>query len=282
MTYCLGIKVRSGLVAIADTRITSGSETSTSRKVSVHQKGRNSIFLMTSGLRSIRDKAVTYFEEVMEHDHFEFDKMYKAVNMFGEQLRRVAQEDRSYLNSSGLYFNLNAIVGGQLENDKEHKLFLLYPEGNWIEIGEEGSPFTIIGNSGYGKPILHRTLNYESNLRYAFKSGFLSFDSTRVSANDVGYPIDVVMYSKNSFQMHEHRFDMNDTGMITNMWADKLRQSMKEMPEDWMDAFIHAAGQQEQQYNPNTGFIPNQQQQMANEQVNVQNIQAQAKQNEGI
>ncbi|MGH8729713.1 MAG: hypothetical protein ACREV9_16495 [Burkholderiales bacterium] len=31
--------------------------------------------------------------------------------------------------ASGLPFNLNVIIGGQLENDKEHKLYLLYPKG---------------------------------------------------------------------------------------------------------------------------------------------------------
>ncbi len=28
---------------------------------------------------------------------------------------------------SGLPFNLYSIIGGQLENDKEHKLYMLYP-----------------------------------------------------------------------------------------------------------------------------------------------------------
>jgi putative proteasome-type protease len=237
MTYCLGIKVRSGLVAIADTRITSGTETTTAKKLSVHQNEKNCLFLMTSGLRSIRDKAVTYFEEVLANDQFQFDKMYKAVNTFGEQLRRVAQEDKKSLQESGLFFNLYAIVGGQLENDKDHKLYLLYPEGNWIEIGE-GSPFTIIGNSGYGTPILNRALNYDSNLRYAFKTGFLSFDSTRVSANDVGYPMDALIYKRDSFKMHEHRFGMDDTGQITTMWAETLKRSIRTMPEDWMDDFV--------------------------------------------
>lgn len=237
MTYCLGIRVESGLVAIADTRITSGVETTTSRKITVHEHGNNALFLMTSGLRSVRDKAVSYFEEVLQDGSFVFDKMYKAVNVFGEQLRRVAQEDKSYLNASGLIFNLYTIVGGQLENDKEHKLYLLYPEGNWIEIGE-GTPFTIIGNSGYGTPILNRALDYSSNLRYAFKTGFLSFDSTRVSANDVGYPIDVVLYRKDSYKMHEQRFDIQDTNQITNRWAEKLQKSITEMPEDWMNSLV--------------------------------------------
>ena len=193
MTYCLGIRVRRGLVAIADTRITSGTETTTAKKVSIHSNEHGTIFLMTSGLRSIRDKAVTYFEEILETEGHEYDKMYNVVNSFGRQLRRVAKEDKAPLAESGLSFNLFTIVGGKLAQDKTHKMYLLYPEGNWIEIGE-ATPFTIIGNSGYGKPFLNRTLNYESSIRFALKTGFLSFDSTRVSANDVGYPIDVVIY----------------------------------------------------------------------------------------
>ncbi len=68
MTYCLGIKVESGLVAIADTRLTSGTEVSTNKKISVHQLENHSLFIMTSGLRSVRDKAVTF--EVLEGPQF--------------------------------------------------------------------------------------------------------------------------------------------------------------------------------------------------------------------
>ena len=66
MTFCLGMKLDSGLLAIADTRITSGTEFITARKLTIHQHNQHSLFLMTSGLRSVRDKAVTYFEEVLE------------------------------------------------------------------------------------------------------------------------------------------------------------------------------------------------------------------------
>lgn len=188
---------------------------------------------MTSGLRSIRDKAVTYFEELLESKEGEFDKMYKAVNAFGEQLRRVAREDKAALAESGLVFNLFTIVGGQMENDKEHKLYLLYPEGNWIEIGE-ATPFTIIGNSGYGTPILSRALTYESSLRFALKTGFLSFDSTRVSANDVGYPLDVVIMKRDSKDIIEKRFNEEDTGSVGEAWGNKLRHLITEIPDDWI------------------------------------------------
>lgn len=234
MTYCLGIKVKGGLVALADTRITSGSHSTTSRKITTHQIGNNSFFIMTSGLRSVRDKAVTYFEEMIEQETFSYDKMYKAVNAFGDQLRRVAQEDKKAITDSGLFFNLHTIVGGQLENDKSHKLFLLYPEGNWIEIGE-ATPFTIIGNTGYGQPILNRALTYDSTLRFALKTGFLSFDSTRVSANDVDYPIDIVIYKEGSYTLLEHRYSYDDLKDIAVTWAEKLKENINTLNEDWMN-----------------------------------------------
>jgi putative proteasome-type protease len=239
MTYCLGIKLKSGLVAIADTRISSGTETTTSKKISIHREEGQSLFLMTSGLRSVRDKAVTYFQEVLdEHPGQNFNKLYKAVNAFGEQLRRVAEEDKKALEKAGLYFNLFTIVGGQLKDDEEHKLYLLYPEGNWVEVGEN-TPFVIIGNSGYGKPILNRTLTYETSMSIALKTGFLSFDSTRVSANDVDFPIDVVLYKRDSFQMVEHRFEKDDLSKVSDFWAQELQVALQNIPEEWMNVVLN-------------------------------------------
>lgn len=236
MTYCLGIKVKAGLVAMADTRITSGTESTSAKKISMHYTDHGALFIMTSGLRSIRDKAVTYFEEVMEDEGRELDRMYKVVNSFGAQLRKVAQEDKASLASSGLSFNLFAIVGGQLANDKEHKLYLIYPEGNWIEIGQ-ATPFTIIGNSGYGKPILNRTLEFESSIRFALKTGFLSFDSTRVSANDVGFPLDVVILNRETGKITERRFEEEAMEDISKVWGEELSKIIKNIPESWIDEF---------------------------------------------
>ena len=47
MTFCLGMKVESGLVGIADTRITSGSECITARKLSVFHHAGHPLFVMT-------------------------------------------------------------------------------------------------------------------------------------------------------------------------------------------------------------------------------------------
>jgi putative proteasome-type protease len=233
MTYCLGIKVKDGLVAIADTRITSGTDTTMKKKIFVEQKDKYSLFIMTSGLRSVRDKAILYFKELVGQE--EHNKLYKAVNAFGEQVKRVAAEDKSSLETSGFKFDLNTIIGGQLKDDEEHKLFLLYPEGNWVELGQ-GAPYVIIGNSGHGKAILNRTLRENTTMRIALKTGFLSFDSTRVSSNNVDFPIDVVLYTKDSFSLVEHRYDKADLENISAQWAVQLKNALENIPEDWLDA----------------------------------------------
>ena len=100
----------------------------------------------------------------MTQQEEQLDHLFKAVNLFATQVRRVAQEDRGSLQESGLSFDFSALIGGQFEHDKEHKLFLVYPQGNWIEVGQ-GTPYQIIGASGYGKPILDRTLKYQDPMK---------------------------------------------------------------------------------------------------------------------
>ncbi len=237
MTFCLSILLKSGIVGLSDTRITSGNETTRAKKTFVLNRNKHSLYIMTAGLRSIRDKAITYFTEVLEEQDKEFNKLYKAVNAFAVQMRRVKEEDHKSLVESGLKFNLSAIVGGQLENDKESKVFMLYPEGNWIEV-TQATPYIIIGNTGYGKPILDRSIKFESDIKFALKSAFLSFDGTYISSNDVDYPIDIVVYRNNSYQLIEHRFEKNDLQDISQVWREKIANAVDELPENWMNNIL--------------------------------------------
>lgn len=233
MTFCLGMRVKDGLVGIADTRVTSGSECITARKVSIYQGDGWSMFMMTAGLRSVRDKALTYFDEIMEGcDQPPQSRLFKMANVFAQQIRRVAAEDQESLEKSDLQFNIHALVGGQLGGDSEHKLYMIYPQGNWVEIGE-GTPYHIIGASGYGKPVLDRTLKFEDSLEFALKVGTLAFDSTRISAADVDFPLDIVLYMQNSYKMISHRFEKNDLVENSDLWQERLRKSVRELSLDW-------------------------------------------------
>lgn len=230
------MKVEDGLIGIADTRITSGAERITAKKVTVHQHGKHSIFVMTSGLRSARDKALTYFEEVFQ-DSEDFSQLYKAVNAFANQIRRVSSEDKGSLEGAGLQFNLHALVGGQLEGDKEHKLYMIYPEGNWVEVGQS-TPFYIIGESGYGKPVLERTLEYTSSLDFALKVGFLAFNATITCAVDVDYPIDVVAYRRGTYRIIEERYTKDEIADLSRKWQSLIREAVPKLPGGWMQKIL--------------------------------------------
>lgn len=237
MSFCIAIKVKDGLVGIADTRVTTGTQAITARKVSVFEHNGHAMFLMTSGLRSARDKALTYFGEMLEERDASFSKLYEAVNAFGEQVRRAASEDKQALSESGLEFNLNVIIGGQLENDREHKLYMIYPQGNWVEVSQ-GTPYYLIGESSYGKPLLDRVLTYDSPMDYALKVGHLAFDSTRRAATDVDYPLDIVLYRRDSYQIIQRRYTQDDLSHIGLWWQEHLAELINELPCEWVNEIM--------------------------------------------
>ena len=146
----------------------------------------------------------------------------------------LASEDKAALAEGGLGFDMKALIGGQMRGEDAHKLYLVYPEGNWVDTGR-GTPYHVIGSTGYGKPILDRTLTYNDSMRHAFKTGCLAFDSTRISAADVDFPIDAVLYVPNTFRIVEHRYQEEELLEISNWWQENLRRTLRDLPEDWID-----------------------------------------------
>jgi putative proteasome-type protease len=237
MTFCLGIKLKHGLVGLADTRITSGTEVFVTKKVSTYQKYGYPLFLMTSGLRSVRDKVLTYFDEELATAQPRYDRMYKVANAFGAQVRRVAEEDKFALSESHLMFNIHALIGGRLPGDTESKLYLVYPQGNWVEV-TDSRPYYIIGESNYGRPVLDRSLKYSDPIPWAFKVGCLAFDSTRISDAGVDFPLDVVLYHEGADKIEEGRLEREDLAALSKWWSERLRTAVSEIPEEWVEGLI--------------------------------------------
>lgn len=235
MTFCLGMCVQEGLVGIADTSITSGNEVTIARKIKSFSIVTGRFFIMTSGLRSVRDKTLTYFEDDLDGGLLdECNRLYRVVNKLSDSIRKVASEDRAALQESGLGFDIHALVGGRLSADATHKLYLVYPEGNWVEVGQN-TPYAIIGARGYGKPVLDRTLVATDSLLFALKVGCLAFDSTRISASGVDFPIDVVIYYGATGEMVEHRYAYADFQEISTWWQEQLRTLVLELPSEWIE-----------------------------------------------
>ena len=154
------------------------------------------------------------------------------MNAFAAQIRQVAKEDKELLEASGYQFNLMSIIGGQLAKDNEHKLYLVYPQGNWVEV-TESTPYYAIGESSYGKPLIDRALRYDCSMELAMKMGYLAFEATRTSATDVDFPIDMILYRKDTFHMTETRFERDDLATVTNWWKSRVRETVELCPADW-------------------------------------------------
>lgn len=245
MTYCLGIRTRDGLVALADGRVTSGSQIASARKIVMFGDGPHRFFVMTSGLRSVRDKVLTFLKREMaeEAPTDGFHTIVDAVTAFSRCLRRVSEEDRQSLEASDLAFNLHAILGGQLQGDAAPTLFLIYPEGNWIEV-DERTPYLSIGATTYGKPILDRALKYDTALRHALKLAYLSFDSTRFSSTDVGFPIDMVSYATADRVWRESHYDYDDLVEQRQWWNKHITELAERMPDGpWVGSLLPAGSE---------------------------------------
>lgn len=237
MTFCVGIKVRQGIVALADTRITRGSEQVNKQKLAQFVHDGQSLFTMTSGLRSVRDKTLTYVDETLRGGTHTIDRLYQFVNLFGEQLRRVKAEDGPSLAATNHAFNLNSVIGGQFTSDIEPQLFYVYPEGNWVECNID-SPYFMIGRTYYGKPILDRLLHHDTPLSSAVALAFLAFDATNASVTDVGYPVDLAVLPASDRITRYRRFDEADLAETSHWWTQTLTQSLATMPMAWASDLI--------------------------------------------
>ena len=120
MTYCLALKVKEGLLCLADGRVTTGTQVRNAHKASLLGPEGSQYCVMTSGLRSLRDKTLAYLEKTTKSEFPEgIPSMLEAVSRYAAALRQVAEEDRDALANSELNFNLHTLLAGQLSGDEE-------------------------------------------------------------------------------------------------------------------------------------------------------------------
>ncbi len=240
MTFCIALRVVDGVVALADTQIVRGSSVSKKFKLSHLPVDNGAAVVMTSGLRSVRDKAVTRLEDGITEGGIKVDRLHELASALGDELKRVKAEDGESLAGSGLSFNVNAIIAGRLEHDSVPQVIHLYPEGNWVSVAPE-APYVIIGRSSYGKPILDRLLHFDTPLADALSLAYLAFDATRASVNDVDFPIDVGIMGLADEEFRRARFDGEDLAAAHSWWTHQLATAVRTLPSDWADVLWQTA-----------------------------------------
>ena len=239
MTYCVGLKLNRGLVFISDTLTNAGIDNiNTNKKMfNWHEKNEKCIVLLTSGNLATSQATINLINEGIEDFENNENNILKANSMFqvariiGKILRNIASEYASDGQAGENPYSSTFILGGQFKG-QSHKLFLIYPEGNFIEASED-QPFFQIGETKYGKPILVRALEQDATFGDSIKLLLVSFDSTMKANVSVGMPIDICTIKKDQYKLNKQiRIEKNDPYFqeISNGWGESLKKSIKELP----------------------------------------------------
>lgn len=240
MTYCVGLMLNQGLVFMSDTRTNSGVDNiSTFRKMHTWEvPGDRSITLMTAGNLATTQSVISLLEErgkepgERQPGILEERSMFQVATMVGNLLKEVIATHAEVGQRADAAFNATMILGGQI-GDGAPRLFLIYPEGNFIEASFD-TPFFQIGETKYGRPILVRAYNRDMSFEDAIKLLSVSFDSTIKANLSVGLPLDVHAYEAGSLRNGKiFRIEENDPYFqkISNGWGVALRDAFSQLPE---------------------------------------------------
>ena len=190
MTYCVALNMDCGLAFMSDTRTNAGVDSiSTFKKMfSWTKPGERVIVLLAAGNLATTQSVVSLLDERAKAPHerspslLETPSMYQTARVVGDLLKEVISGSVPAGQNQDA-FGASFILGGQIRGT-EPRLFMIYPEGNFVEAGAD-TPFFQIGEVKYGKPILVRAFDPEMSFAEAAKLLLVSFDST-VKSQPVG------------------------------------------------------------------------------------------------
>lgn len=235
MTYCVAIKLNSGLVFAGDTRTNAGVDRVASyRKLFTFGNGStHAIAILCSGNLATTQALV----EMLNRSVQQLDGIFSDVSLF-DTARRVGNilvgliaEANSRPFNQGIDFGCNIILGGQIAGE-DPRLFHIYPQGNFVEASVE-TPFLQIGEEKYGKPILDRIIRPHTTIDRALMCALVSIDSTMKSNLTVDMPLDILVYHKDSFDLSRARRIEKDDQEFAEMrryWSDGLRGLIDNIP----------------------------------------------------
>lgn len=239
MTYCIGLRLNKGLVFMSDTRTNAGVDnfSVTKKMFSWDVPGERVITVMTAGNLATTQSLISLLDErsKVTADRnptiLELPTMFQVARLVGETLREVIRDSKPEGQEASSKFKASVILGGQIKGGAP-TLFMIYPEGNFIEITDD-NPFFQIGEAKYGKPILVRAYDPAMTFEDAIKLLIVSFDSTIKANLSVGLPIDLQTYDKDSFKIsNKPRINADDPyyRALSTGWGDALRNALTELP----------------------------------------------------
>lgn len=239
MTYCVGIRIDRGLVFMSDTRTNAGMDSiSIFRKMYVWETpGERVLVLLAAGNLATTQSVVSLLDERTKAPAdrspsiLQTQSMFQTAQLVGDTVKEVISKSATDGQNADS-FRASFILGGQIMGT-EPRIFMVYPEGNFIEATED-TPFFQIGETKYGKPILVRAYDPAMSFEETVKLLTVSFDSTLKSNLSVGLPLDLLYYERDSFNVtHRSRITQDDPyyRTISEGWSQSLRSAFKSLPD---------------------------------------------------
>ena len=234
-----------GLVLMSDTRTNSGVDNISTFRKMFHWSvpGERIIAVLSAGNLATTQSVISQLEERTKapserhNSLLEAETMFQVAGIVGNLLQETIQATaESHGQDASGQFTASIILAGQIAG-MEPRLFLIYPEGNFIEASED-TPFFQIGETKYGRPIIIRA--YERSMRFedAVKLLMVSFDSTLKANLSVGMPLDLLVIQRDTFEpRHSRRITESDEyfNMISSGWGEALKRAFDDLPDYHMD-----------------------------------------------
>ncbi|GGE17614.1 putative proteasome-type protease [Gemmobacter megaterium] len=239
MTYCVGLLLNEGMVLLSDTRTNAGLDNiATYRKMFTFEvPGERVIVIMTAGSLSVTQTTIARLRDMNDSPDADpttcilrAPTMLAVAEIVGSTLAAVRGEIQEKLSAMGQGASASMIVAGQRKGGGM-RMFLIYPEGNFIEATED-TPFLQIGEHKYGKPILDRVVKPSTSLLDAQKAVLLSMDSTLRSNLSVGMPLDLAVIDKDALKVTAaRRIEAGDPDFraMSEAWSTALRDGFQKI-----------------------------------------------------
>ncbi|MEX1034682.1 MAG: proteasome-type protease [Sneathiella sp.] len=240
MTYCVGLRLNKGLVFMSDTRTNAGVD-----NISVFKKmhswvipGERVLTMMTAGNLATTQGIISTLDERSKAPEdrkpsiLEAPSMFQVARLVGATVREEIRANSFEGQEADSSFNATLIIGGQIKGSPP-RLFMVYPEGNFIEASSE-TPFFQIGETKYGRPIMVRAYEPDMSFEDAIKLMMVSFDSTIKANLSVGLPLDLQVYETDSFQItREQQIAVDDPyfNQISTGWGEALKDAFRSLPD---------------------------------------------------
>jgi putative proteasome-type protease len=242
MTYCVGLALADGLVLLSDTRTNAGVDNiSIFSKMHLFQiPDERFLVLLTAGNLAVSQAVVNMLHEGIESEErvetlHTVQTPFRAAQLVGEAVRRIYASDGDALQAQNVTFDVSVLLAGEIRG-RGMRMFQIYSAGNFIEATPD-TPYLQIGEHKYGKPILDRIVQYDTDLMDGVKVALVSMDSTLRSNLTVGMPIDLLVYRRGALAPALRRRLTEDDSyfhMIQDRWSEALRDAYRAIPRpDW-------------------------------------------------